>query len=187
MKSNFLSVSMLSLLMLLSGAALTSCGDEADEPGNGSEQTPSTGDSDQSSAYQRIGMTYEIELSDAWWDFFDIEVTYTAADGELKTETIEKGWSYSGSIAYAEVPDKMVFRSKAIPKAQHPAIDENTTYALDRRSAFHIYGLDADNKVVATLSTRSSSVSLSCAGSKFGEYITSEHDSLAGWEYEFEK
>ncbi len=159
---------MLTALAVVFAICLTSCGDDNDEP----EPAPGA------THPAKIGVAYSLELGDAWWDFFDIEVSYTTPDGQLQTRTVHKGWVYAASTKYEIAAREFKFSAKATPKASQPQIDPNATYNLNHAYTFTAYGLKNNDEQESVLVHGSGSATLSMAGSKFAEYAAKPHETL---------
>ncbi|MDE6577980.1 MAG: hypothetical protein K2J82_08080 [Muribaculaceae bacterium] len=173
MKKRLFSMMMLSLAVMLMGISFVACGDDKDEP-NPNPPAPSHP--------EKIAIAYNLELGDGWWDFFDIEATYTAADGKIVTEKIVntslKGWAKVEIVKYEDIVSEYIFNVKATPKADMPQIDTNATYNFDKKAESFAYALDAAEKPESIIATTSSNSSLTIAGSNVEKYLSSSHENL---------
>lgn len=169
MKAIFKSMSaLLTLLAVIAAFTFTSCGnDDEDEP----DPVPTHS--------EKIGVVYTLTLADAWWDFFDIEVSYTTIYGKPETKTVTKGWVYAASLPYDQASAEYSFTAKATPKVQQPSIDPDATYALDHGYSCTSYALDKNDGVENTLYISSPSSKLSARGEKFTEFAVESHDLAA--------
>ncbi len=60
-----------------------------------------------------VGITYNLALGDAWFEFYDITVTYLDLDGNEKNVVIKEKFEYFETIPYKYAPDKYSFRAVA--------------------------------------------------------------------------
>lgn len=174
MKSVFQKMSaLLTVFAMMFAFTLTSCGDDDPEP----EPKP------EPSAPTRIGVNYKLELADTWWDFYNIEVTYTTVEGQEVTTTVTKGWEYSASAKFDEAATNYHFKATAVPKEHLPNLDITIVYSLDRAYHFTACTLNDKDEQVSLLLTDGFSSTFSMYGSQFAAFLQREKENLgnASW------
>lgn len=132
-----LSKTFLAALTLASAASLISCGgnDKKDEP-----VVPAP-------TYSEIVVTYSLSLSEAYYDFWDIQVTYTGMGGITHTEEVTLDWEMSYHYSPDdEIAQEFVFDVKGLPKAEVPEVDPDEVYALSKTVKFVAYGKRTDGR-----------------------------------------
>lgn len=72
-----------------------------------------------------VNVEYSMDLSQTWFDYFDIDVTYYDEKGKPNTLRVTEKWSYGFSVKPKEAPRNYVFTVVATPKSQYPEIDGN--------------------------------------------------------------
>lgn len=172
MKKKFFSMLMLVMAFALAGISFVSCGDDNDEPTPNPDPTPSHP--------AKIGIAYSLELGDGWWDFFDIEVTYTAADGQTEIKTISKGWVYAGSVNYEDAVSEYSFTATATPKANLPEIDTNANYNFDKKADSYAFELNEKGEQTGILVSKNSASSLTISGAHLSDYLGTHTNLGAG-------
>lgn len=133
-----------------------------------------------------IEATYSVSLSDDWYRFFDIEVTYTSETG-VKTILLTEDWNFDMNIPYMAGPDEFVCQVTAKPKADMPAIEENASYLLEESIQVRVNGILEDGTMSSEYGysgNRSGTETKSSEGMK--KYVTGEH-SLMKFTYTPEK
>lgn len=158
---------LLTLLALTFAFTLTSCGDDdKDEP------APAPG----ATHPARIGIAYALDLTDAYWDFFDIEVTYTEVSGNIVKKIVNKGWTYAADIKYEDAPATPELSVKALPKTNIPEISETKTYEMKHSYKFYIYALNENNKEEKVIcSMHPTQVGSTLVASQMINYVKKEH------------
>ncbi len=166
-KKNLLSLTILYVAMIAGCVSLTACGDDEPEP-----------DPQPTNQVTTVKTDFSVSLSEAWFDYFDIEVTYTAA-ALPTTQTLTTNWDYVANYKAAEAPATFVCTVIAKPKANMPAIDPDATYLLSVDIQASVLGLKNDGTSDADYGYRgsnSSSQTLNASGME--RYIASEHHLL---------
>lgn len=101
--------------------SLSSCGDDNDEP-----QAPSTPPTPVVTDYV---LTSKIKVSQDMLTYFDVNVTYIASNGEVKTTTLEStDFNRNDHFAPANLPAALVLKAVATPKSTYPAIEPDKVY-----------------------------------------------------------
>lgn len=161
MKKKFFSILMLSMAVVIMGLSFVSCGDDNDEPTP--DPTPVLP--------AKIAIGYSLDLGDGWWDFFEIEATYTTAAGTTETKTIHKGWAYVGEVDYKDAVTEYTFTATATPKANLPEIDENAKYNFDKDAKAYAFSLNEKDEQTDILSSKSNSTTMSIAASNMAKWL----------------
>lgn len=133
-----------------------------------------------------VEATYSVSLSEDWYKFFDIEVTYTSETG-VKTIFLTEDWNFDMQIPYSAEPDEFVCQVTAKPKADMPAIDDNATYLLKQNIQAEVCGKLKDGKKSSDygfIGTNSGKNNSNAEGMK--KYVTKEY-SLLSFTYTPEK
>lgn len=121
---------------------LSSCGDDNDEP-----QGPST----PTSSVTDYVLTSYIRPNTDMLTYFDIQVTYVANTGEVKTTMFNAAeFSQNDHYTPANIPATLVFKAVAIPKSSYPAIDPAATYTLRADYYINFSGYDNNGTCLST-------------------------------------
>lgn len=99
--------------------SLTACGDDNDEPENPSEPV-----------VESVTATYSAKLSEAYFEFYDVNVIYTDEDGKRMTRTINSGGEFNSIIPAAKLPEKIQFAVQINAKKPTPSINESAIYTF---------------------------------------------------------
>jgi hypothetical protein len=173
------------VLGMTMSVALVSCGD--DEPGNTDNTNNNSNNNSGSSSDNNSGSTtvanynvfghYNINLSQAFYDFYDITVSFTDADGQLFTTPFTENYEWStAAVSYDNAPKEYYLVVTATPKANHPAIDETATYYMDATCSLNLYKYtDAEkNDNLSPYRTLSYTMAspFSVPGDKLADYLT---------------
>lgn len=91
-----------------------------------------------------INAVYTADLSQTWFDYFDIMVTYYDEAGQPQTLQIFERWSYSISLPPKKAPHNYAFTVTASPKENHPGLENVTpiTFSRDIKAEFFAYRYD---------------------------------------------
>lgn len=156
------------LIAILGSVSICSCSSSDDNSDGPSTPT------NKRSKYQVI---YNVQLSEAYYQFFDIEMTYTTSKGEEATETITKNKKYELTVDYNSKPSKLACKIMAKPKSTNvPDIVETQTYNMDKSCSAQgiIYFQDGSIDKSYSLYEPSSST-LPVSGTKMSAFIQKEH------------
>lgn len=162
----FFKTTVLCLAMIAGSIFLTACDDDENEP-------------EVTNAVTTIKTEFSVSLSENWYKFFDIEVTYTSETGE-KTITLTQDWNFNMKIPYSAEPDKFVCNIIAKPKADVPAIEADATYLLKEEIHAAVYGILKDGTEdlgYGSMGNRISSQTM--VGKNMSKYIKSERRLLS--------
>lgn len=161
------------LVMITSCISLTACGD-------GQNEEPEV-----TNSISIVNSDFSVILSEDWYKFFDIEVTYTSASEE-KTIILTQDWSFSHSSPYEEAPKMFVCNVTAKPKENMPAVDANS-YRMEVDIFAKVSGILQDGTTSSDYGTslkRYNSKSLNATNMK--AFIKKEHQ-LFSFSYTSEK
>ncbi len=157
------------LLAMTMTVSLASCGDD-------DENEVVTGSNSSTTAVDSVKTYCKIQLADAYYQFFDITVTYTNASGELisdvaltKDTTITTVCNGTGN--YSTYATCVI---KATPKAEQPELEAETIYDMSRTIALYHYTYTGGSKTASSLSGSSSPSTQSAKGANLVNYIASE-------------
>lgn len=116
---------------------VTACGDDEDEPQNPGSTTQAV------ATYKVVS---DITLSNDYYTFYDVNITYTESDGSEKTVTVSDDFAKTFTFDAASAPAKVVLKAYATPKSGYPEIDPEQTYTLESTTNFTLYRLGSDGK-----------------------------------------
>ncbi len=149
------------ILAILLGFVLcfsfTGCGDdEPDDP---------TGSTDN---YTRV--TYGMELSNTWYQYFDINITFTDVRGNSNTYTATANWTYDEFVKTAEAGTTFNIKVEATPKAGL-TFSDNESYRFSAACYMRVYTTTATGTMTSKLYDNSTSPAHNYGGSG----LTSAH------------
>lgn len=96
-----------------------------------------------------VNVEYSMDLSQTWFDFFDITVTYYDEKGQEQSLTVTEKWEYSFSVKPANAPNNYVFTVVATPKKNHPEVDK-PQYIMSENIHAKFYAIRYDGSIVDT-------------------------------------
>ena len=123
---------MLSMIAVAFGT--TSCGEEDNDPLD----------------VKSVNAEYSLELSQLWFDFYDIDVTYYDQAGKENTVRVTEKWSYGFSVKPKDAPRNYKFTVVATPKKEHPEIN-GSQYVLSENIVGEFYGIRYDGSTYKEL------------------------------------
>ncbi len=132
---------LLSKFMTLAAAvavsvSLASCGgDDNDEP-----EVPSK------VVYESVTAGYSVELSDAYYQFYDVNVVYINDKGERMMAPLTENKKFAYTIPVAKLPEKIQFAVQLTAKSPTPSIDENAKYTFKDNVSLKVTGNKSDGK-----------------------------------------
>lgn len=113
-------------------SALISCGDDDDD------KAPIPVDT---TAYVEI--EYDVDLSRTWYDYFDIEVTYTDVTGQIITTPLTRDWEYTKRVQLESAPKTLTMTVTAKPKSNDTAPVATQSVTFERDCSMSVEGYDA--------------------------------------------
>lgn len=164
MKKKIFSQLLCSLLFIATVLTFTACGTD-DEP------TPDPTPDPSPVLPAKIAIAYSLELGDGWWDFFDIEVSYTTAEGANETKTIHKGWTYVGKVDYNDAVSEYTFTAKATPKDNLPEIDQNLKYNFDKDAKAYAFSVNEKDEQADLLVTKDNFNAMTISGANLEKWL----------------
>lgn len=130
---------LMAFFMVIGGAVtLTSCfGDDDDD------------NPDDPSAIKTIIIDYHVDLSQTYYDFYDVDVTYLDEKGQPQTVRITETWEYHREIKQANAPKNYALNVVLNPKKDHPEInsDDYYQYLFTTDITAKLYNLRYDGSV----------------------------------------
>lgn len=163
---NFMSMFLTLAVALMMPLTLTSCGDDDDEP-----EKP-----DNPNKAEYLNVAVYIDLGDAWYDFFDISVTFTYVHGKNVTTSISQDSKYVESVAYATAPTSYDLKIVATPKSPLSSIDDAKTYDFSKAITYSATSENAKHEQISILKSSSNSSTLKMAGTGVSAYASKPHD-----------
>lgn len=121
--------------LLAMSPLVTACGGNGDPESDNPAQTVSS-----------VQVSYSVSLSDTWYKFFNVELSYTASPGETKVDTLEMDKNLNVTYKSFESPSKVSLKIVAKPKANHPDIDDGVTYPIDKDITLKIVGVPSNGE-----------------------------------------
>ena len=99
-----------------------------------------------------VNVEYSMDLSQTWFDFYDITVTYYDDKGKEHSLPVTEKWDYSFSVKPDKAPKNYVFTVVATPKKEHPEIDK-PQYILSENISAKFYGIRYDGSIYKNLAS----------------------------------
>lgn len=153
------------LLTMTMTVSLASCSDDDNEV---------VTKSDNSLAVDSVKTYCSIKLADTYYQFFDITVSYTTANGErISDVTLTKDTvittACNGTSNYATNATCTV---NITPKANQPELETETVYDMSKSFALYHYIYTNGNSYPASCKGGSSSSTKNASGSSLGNYMS---------------
>lgn len=160
-------INLFSVLMAIFAIALsvsfTSCKDDND----------SIDDLEDSS---NIKVTYSVDLADTWYQFFNVEMTYTNPGGMTETEIIDMDQENSMTLPFSMIPNRVIMKVIARPKTNHPEVVDGIAYPMGHSLNLQVVKLKEDgNGVDEILFSAISNTSYNLGGDSFIKALEQEH------------
>jgi hypothetical protein len=154
------------MLSVVLGLSMTSCGND-DEPDN---------DTNSSTASDHfVCLTYRVSLSQTWYDYFNIEVSYTDVLGKEHSEAISSDWTYQQlNIKSTEAGKDFAISVVAKPKSSDPTVEEGTAYKMSHDCSMLVETVDSNGNILKHNGYGSPS-SMSVGGDAAIRYFSTEH------------
>ncbi|MGM9852895.1 MAG: hypothetical protein ACI30N_02880 [Muribaculaceae bacterium] len=112
----------------------------------------SCGSDDDETAYLEVGKTdyveveYSVDLSEAWYRFYDISVSYTGRDGVIQYDQFDADRDIKFRVDYSAAPRNMQFTVIASPKDESPQIDDDRDIIFDQNCSIKVVGYTFSNQ-----------------------------------------
>jgi hypothetical protein len=153
---------LMAIIAILLPVTLTSCQDD-DDPAVDDRQ-----------AAVNIKVTYSIDLAGSWYEFYNVEMTYTSPGGNPKTETAATDQVESMTLPMIEAPDSVALTVIAKPKADHPEVIDGKVYSLDHSANLRVVILTESGKDSIVLFSQPNDAKLSSGGDAFRNALQKE-------------
>ncbi len=124
-------ISALVIAMFACCMTFSACSDDDPEPSNGLEN---------------IKVEYLVSLSENWYKYFDIEVTYTGV-GSVERLELTNDWAFNFEIPYSAEPEEFACNVIATPKADAPAIVSTETYLMVEDIKAQVSGIKQNGEI----------------------------------------
>jgi hypothetical protein len=133
-----------------------------------------------------VRVYYRVQLAQAWYDLYDIEIEYTDATGAQNSKTITKDALYDQTVDSSLAADQFSFKVVAKPKATTPEIEDNVAYTLDYNCEMYIYKYEDGATDVTPIYRNAKSNTMNSGGSALRAQLTKER-SLFNYSYSMSK
>lgn len=164
------------VLAMMVPFVLSSCGDDGKES-----------EIENPNATTSIRVTYSVELTDTWYEFYNVEMTYTQAGGTLTTKTLQMDETFEVNTPVAEAPGEVSLLVVAKPKTDHPEVVDGEKYILSQSISLKVEGLNKEGQMSGELYyTHPSSSSKTTSGDAFRKALEKEF-TLYDYSYEIKK
>lgn len=119
---------------------------------------------------------YRIDLDQAWYDLYDIEVIYTDVTGatNIINNTL-KNSVYEATILKDKACKTLSFSVVAKPKANAPEIDDSAIYSLNHNCVMYVYQYSKGSEDAQPVHKSGCSVTMSSGGNALRAQLTKEH------------
>lgn len=155
----------MTLLLLSMSSVLASCGDDDEGPGSG----------EQSQAVSSVKVSYSVSLSDNWYKYFNIELSFTNSTGKTTVDTLDMDKNLDITYNYSESPDMVGLKVVAKPKTDRPEVEDGVTYQLNKDICLKVLGVASNGSGYAFMFSEPKSSSMSSGGDAFRNSLDKEH------------
>lgn len=145
-----------SVAIAASCVLITSC--KEDEPGNPENKVMS------------YKVSYDAELGDLWYKYYEVEISYIDADGQKTSSQIIDNFSQTLSIPAGKMPAVLNFKVTAKIKKNLPEIEENANYSADQMckcSVSEVY----KNGEEASVAVKKNQIVMTISGANLSAYF----------------
>lgn len=174
MKTIKIMSAMLTAAAVAFSMGLTSCGNDDDEP-----------DYPPTPLVESYTVKYEVKLGQAYYDFYDLTIEYTDANGQDVTMPLTKDFALSFNVPAKNVADDYELEVKGAVKANLPAIDPAAKYTFSKAGYMIVTGNRSDNTSWDAFSSTITHSSLTLAGNKMNDYLA-KHKNIELCDYKWE-
>lgn len=158
---------------------LTACGDDDDDNGGGSPSVPVN----PSTGVVSYNVEYDLDLSDAYYNFYDITLTYTDADGLVKTRELTADFEYEFDVPANKVSDSYVLKVVGTVKSSLPEISAESLYTFAKEGDMEVKAKTADGKSSTEYYNSIVASSMTVRGNKVAEYVSDRHPEIVFADY----
>ncbi|MGI5975209.1 MAG: hypothetical protein ACOX7E_05640 [Paludibacter sp.] len=155
---------LMAIFAITPAAILTSCKDNDDDD-------PVV---DDSQVTLKVKITYSVDLADTWYEFYNVEITYTGSDGNSETKIIQENQEESMTLFKNEAPDTVAFKVIAKPKDTPPEVEDGKVYSLDHSANLSVVTMTEDGKEVTALFSEPTNATLKSGGDAFRQALQKE-------------
>jgi hypothetical protein len=153
------------MMGMLMSISLVSCGDDDDEP-----------DNDKTTKTEYTQVYYKLNIGSAWYDLFDVELTFTGIDGQVYSGTAYRNSEYNERIASSLAPSSLSIKVVAKPRSEAPTITDDVVYDLGKHCAMSVYKYEDGATNILPIYTYSPSIDKTIkGGDTLREYVKKEH------------
>ena len=152
------------LSLLAMSSLLTACGGDDDSESDKPSQSVSS-----------VQVSYSVSLSDTWYKYFNVELSYTASPGETKVDTLDMDKNLNVTYKFSESPGKVSLKIVAKPKADHPDVEDGVTYPIDKDITLKVVGVASNGSGSVFLFNVPQKSSKSTGGDAFHKALDKEH------------
>lgn len=175
MKKDNLLQAFIFLFTMLATGIYSSCGDDK-----------VVGDEVDPTEIKSVNVDYQVSLSQTWYDYYTVEITYSDVNGVEHTETITSDWTYQATTGAEKAPKTYLCSVVARPKSPSPSVESGKVYSFSKDVSFEVEAICDDGGVSVDLGYSSStSNTLSIAADKMAGFLSSER-SIYDFSYEME-
>ncbi len=133
-----------------------------------------------------VNINYSITLGEAWFDFYDINISYSLGGSEA-TAVATGDWNYSMTLPnmdMSEITPKYTFEVVANRKDSYPEIDENASYDFSYDHSETVYG-EREGEIVFH-DTSSQGSNLIVPGDQVATYLKTKERTLVSYSRTFD-
>lgn len=99
-----------------------------------------------------INAIYSVELSQTWYDYYDVMVTYYDEKAQPQTLQIYSRWDYSISLPPKKAPRNFVLTVTATPKENNPGFENRLPIIFSQNISAEFYAVRYDGSIYKELS-----------------------------------
>ncbi len=152
------------LSLLTMSSLLTACGGDGDSESEKPSQSVSS-----------VQVSYSVSLSDTWYKYFNVELSYTASPSETMVDTLDMDKNLNVTYKFSESPSKVSLKIVAKPKANHPDVDDGVTYPIDKDITLKVVGVASNGSGSVFLFNEPQKSSKSTGSDAFRKTLDKEH------------
>lgn len=169
--STVLTVSAISLVGIMSACD--------DDNGGGSPSLPDV----PSSEVVSYNVEYDVDLSDAYYEMYDITLTYTDADGLVKSRALTADFDYEFDVPVARVADRYVFNVVGKVKSTLPEISTTSLYKFEKKGEMEVKCKTSEGRSFTKYADSMVGTSVTIRGDRVAEYVTVRHPEIVFADY----
>jgi hypothetical protein len=116
---------------------------------------------------------YSVQLAQAWYDYYDIEMSYTDLTGAQNTRTITKDTAFDEQVEISLATNTLSFYVVAKPKANAPEVSDSTAYSISHSCKMTVIKLTGSE--TSLLHEKEAKSSASTGGDVFRNQLSKTH------------